>query len=79
MPKLFEIRGIRYFFWSNENNEPIHVHVTKGEANGEIWLEPSIKVAYLIGFNNSEEKDILDTIQQHSENFKNKWNEHFRK
>lgn len=29
------------FFWSNENNEPLHVHVTKGHPSpiaAKIWL-----------------------------------------
>lgn len=77
MPTLLLLNGLRFFFWSNENNEPIHVHVTKGDANGKIWLEPDIKIEYLIGFSNSEQKDILDIIQKNSENFKNKWNEYF--
>lgn len=77
MPTILLLNGLRFFFWSNENNEPIHVHVTKGDANGKIWLEPEIRIEYLIGFSNSEQKDILDIIQKNSENFKNKWNEYF--
>ena len=30
MPNLFSFLGYVIFFWSNENNEPIHVHVCKG-------------------------------------------------
>ena len=76
MPTILLIKGLRFFFWSNENDEPIHVHVTKGDANGKIWLEPDIKVEYLISFSNSEQKEILNIIQKNSENFKNKWNEY---
>jgi hypothetical protein len=79
MPTLLLVRGLRFFFYSNENNEPIHVHITKGAANGKIWLEPSLEVDYLIGFSNSEEKDIWETVQTESANFKKKWNEHFGK
>lgn len=41
MPSLFFIGGYRIFFWSNESNEPIHVHICKGtpSANAtKIWL-----------------------------------------
>lgn len=79
MPTLLFIRGLRFFFYSNENNEPPHVHVTKGNASGKIWLEPSILIAYLNGFTNAEEKDIMTIINDHSENFKQKWYEHFQK
>jgi hypothetical protein len=36
-------------------------------------------VAYLTGFNNGEQKDILGAVQKHSEYFKKKWNEYFGK
>ena len=41
LPKLFRIGQYVIFFWSNENNEPIHVHV--GVVNPshnatKIWL-----------------------------------------
>lgn len=44
MPTLLLIDGFRFFFYSMENNEPIHVHVSKGDAVGKIWLEPEIAV-----------------------------------
>ncbi|MBO9203481.1 MULTISPECIES: DUF4160 domain-containing protein [Niastella] len=79
MPTLLNLHGIRFFFYSNENNEPIHVHVTKGNANGKIWLEPLLEVEYLLGFTNSEQKIIIEAVQEHCEYFKKKWNEYFRK
>lgn len=35
------VSGYKVYFWSNENNEPIHVHIAKGKptSNGtKIWL-----------------------------------------
>ena len=31
LPKLFMVSGYTVYFWSNENGEPIHVHVSKGK------------------------------------------------
>ncbi len=31
VPSLFRVGGYLVFFWSNENGEPIHVHVVKGK------------------------------------------------
>ncbi|WP_423806022.1 DUF4160 domain-containing protein, partial [Phascolarctobacterium succinatutens] len=28
MPNLFIILGYKVYFWSNENDEPIHVHIS---------------------------------------------------
>jgi len=33
LPSLFQIGSYKVFFWSNENNEPIHVHVGKGKPS----------------------------------------------
>jgi hypothetical protein len=77
MPTLLRQNGFRFFFYSNENNEPIHVRVNKADANGKIWLEPSIAVEYLIGFSNSEEREIREIVAANVNNFKNKWNEYF--
>ena len=41
MPNLFSISGYKIYFWSNEQNEPIHVHVSKGQPvpnSTKIWL-----------------------------------------
>lgn len=41
MPSLFTVSGYKIFFWSNENGEPIHVHIAKGKPSAnatKIWL-----------------------------------------
>ena len=41
MPNLFTVSGYKIYFWSNENDEPIHVHVSKGQPvpnSTKIWL-----------------------------------------
>ena len=41
LPSLFMVSGYKVYFWSNENNDPIHVHVSKGKptSNGtKIWF-----------------------------------------
>ena len=62
MPTLLNEKGFRFFFYSNENAEPCHVHVEKGHASGKVWIDPSIQIAYLVGFTGAEEKDLLDII-----------------
>ena len=44
LPKLFMVSGYTVYFWSNENGEPIHVHVAKGKPTPnatKIWLTRS--------------------------------------
>ena len=57
----------------------MHIHVTKGEANGKIWMEPGIEIAYLQGFSKSEEREILHIVSVNHELIKTKWNEYFSK
>ena len=41
MPSLYNIMGYKIYFWMNENNEPIHVHVCKGKPSPnstKIWI-----------------------------------------
>jgi formylmethanofuran dehydrogenase subunit A len=39
MPTILVILGWRFFFYSNERDEPIHVHCQKGGAEGKYWLD----------------------------------------
>lgn len=44
MPKIFTIKGYIVYFWPNENDEPVHVHVAKGVPRPnatKIWLTKS--------------------------------------
>jgi len=78
MPTLLRVRGIRFFFYSGEYDEPPHVHFEKGNAVGKCWLEP-VEIAYCIGFKTSEKRLILQIIYKSSIQFKQQWNEYFDK
>lgn len=44
MPNLFNYLGYTIFFWSNENLEPIHVHICKGnprKSSTKVWITKS--------------------------------------
>ena len=41
LPNLFTVSGYKIYFWSNENNEPFHVHISKGKPSPDstkVWL-----------------------------------------
>ena len=56
MPKIFEYRGYRFFFFSNECEplERCHVHERKGENVAKFWVEPEIVLAALWGMKPKE-------------------------
>ena len=71
------IKGYRFFFYSDEGNEPMHIHIEKGGARGKVWLEPNIENEYLYDFTVREEREIRKLISENIVTLKNKWNEHF--
>lgn len=79
MPTILRKDGFRFFFYSNENDEPPHIHIQKGDAEGKIWLHPTMEVAYMYGFSKSEVKQIVVIAFEYSEHFKTEWNGHFGK
>lgn len=79
MPTLLRILGYIFSFYSNENNEPPHVHFEKDGAEGKIWLEPEIKPEFFIGFNPKEKKKIMEIVNENAGNFINNWYEYFKK
>ena len=58
MPKILEVNGFKFFFYSADGVEPCHVHVQKGSGDGKIWLEPQTKEEYLEDFKSQEKRDI---------------------
>lgn len=45
MPTIFELFGLRFFFYADEHS-PIHVHIVKGDAEAKIEIDPEIKLIY---------------------------------
>ncbi|MFZ6052381.1 DUF4160 domain-containing protein [Halocola ammonii] len=77
MPTILEVNGYRVFFYSNENNEPIHVHIAKGGAAAKWWLKPGVREEYSYGFTPKERKRIGEIVRENSQLIKQKWNEYF--
>ena len=76
MPTVLKIKGFRFFFFSLEGNEPVHIHVEQVERYAKFWLEP-VQLAKSDGFRNSEISELRKIVQANKEFFKEKWNEYF--
>lgn len=76
MPTIFRMNGFRFFFYSNEGNEPPHIHVEKGDGSGKYWLQP-IEKGYTVGFTGREERQIKEIVENNCELFIQKWNDFF--
>jgi hypothetical protein len=79
MPTVLIENGFRFFFYSNEGDEPMHIHIEKGGSEGKVWLSPLLASAYMNGFSPKEERQILDIISNNIIKLQQKWNEYFGK
>lgn len=50
MPTVLRIEGFRFFFFSNEGQEPSHIHVERDGNLAKFWLHP-VELAYNYGYN----------------------------
>lgn len=84
MPKLFKIGKYSIFFWSNEAGEPIHVHISEGNASNnatKIWL--TRKGGFVVAHNKSnipknELNVLLDLLLVHYFYICSEWTKHFK-
>ncbi len=79
MPTILILNGYRFFFYSNDRNEPVHVHIEKENAVAKFWLTPYIHLAKSNGFNSVELNKIHKLVDENSKLFKTKWNEYFNR
>ena len=75
--------GYKIYFWSNENFEPIHIHISKGAptANAtKVWLTK--RGGCVVANNNSKipEKELREILEVIANNYFviiSKWKKHF--
>ncbi len=78
MPTILMIAGWRIFFYSNEKNEPIHVHCRKGDMECKYWLDTdnfSIDIAYSYNMSSVGNRQIRKIIYEHFEYIEQQWDE----
>jgi hypothetical protein len=76
MPTVLRVGRFRFFFFSNERQEPPHIHVKAAEKEAKFWLDP-ISLAFNYGFRGRELGEIEELVRQHRAQFLEAWNEHF--
>ncbi len=76
MPTVFQNSGYRFFFFSLDRGEPVHIHVAKQNGYAKFWLK-DILLAKSRNFNSAELSEIRKLIMENGDNIRRKWNEHF--
>ena len=77
-PTVLQSGPYRFFFFSSDRNEPIHVHVKRDHKLAKVWLAP-VRVAYNFGFSPTELKRIADLVQEHQAALSEAWHEYFKR
>ncbi|MEQ8882161.1 MAG: DUF4160 domain-containing protein [Cyclobacteriaceae bacterium] len=77
MPTVLTIDGFKFLFYSDEGNEPCHIHIKKGGATGKIWLLPDFDEDYYYGFTEQEKRKIRKLVKENYEFLIEQWNEYF--
>lgn len=76
MPSVLRIGPYRFYFFSNEGEEPPHVHVDRDEATAKFWLDDPT-LARSRGFRPKDIGVILRVITEHREALLEAWDDHF--
>lgn len=77
LPTIARIGPFRFFFYSNEGNEPPHVHVQQEARVAKFWLSP-VGLAVSGGFSAPELRTVTDLVTEQQQQFLEAWNEFFR-
>ena len=76
MPTLLVVAGFRFYFFSDERQEPAHVHVRHGDAVAKSWLLP-VEFVFSRGFSRRQLRRIRELTFEHQVIFVARWNEYF--
>ena len=72
MPTLFELFGLRFYFFSNEHL-PIHVHVENGDGRIKVQVCPVIELLENKGMKTKDLKKALNIIELYKSEIINLW------
>jgi len=76
MPTILLMLGWRFFFYSNERDEPVHVHCRKGDAEAKYWLDVAgfeVTEAHGYGMSPADRRIVRSIIFQHFDYIVAEW------
>ncbi len=76
MPTILRIGPYRFFFYSNEQGEPAHIHVQRDRMLAKFWLNP-VSIAGSTRFSPRDLRKIEEMVVENRDTLMESWNEHF--
>ena len=83
MPRLFLFQGFAIYFWTGEDGEPVHVHVSRGKPSAgatKIWLTRNGGCALASNgskLNRKELANVLDFVMVNHAEICRRWCDYF--
>ena len=74
MPTILRIGPYRFFFFSEESGEPVHIHVIREQTEAKFWIKPEVSVACNDGFAQHELRKLMRLVNEHKEMIEHEWN-----
>ena len=75
-PTVFKYKNYRFLFFSREETR-IHIHVTSPEGEAKFWITPEVRLAKNFGFSQNQIAELKKVVEEHKNDIKNAWTEHF--
>jgi len=76
MPTILRIGPFRFFFYSNEEREPPHIHIQRDRMLAKFWLTP-VRLASSTRFSPRELRKLESLVTDNKDTFMEAWNEYF--
>ena len=75
-PEVFRREGFVFFFYANEGQEPLHVHVRRAGGYAKFWIDP-LELDISEGLKVQELTKAEDLIRENETLIRRKWHEVF--
>ena len=76
MPTIPRVGPYRFFFYSNEGDEPPHIHVQRDRSVGKFWLDP-VRLASSRRFGGRALREIETLVNENRDTLLDAWNDFF--
>ena len=76
MPTILLLHGWRFYFYSNEGNEPMHIHAQKAERECKYWLDADafeIQQAFAYNLSARDTREVRQIIFQNFDYIVAEW------
>lgn len=76
VPTILQVGPYRFFFYSGDRDEPLHVHVQRDKKIAKFWLAP-VRLQTGGGLAKSDIRRIQNLVEDKIEILTRSWNEYF--